>query len=141
MARSRSYSEALRFKTIQERYEYLRLGADVGSATFGFDRYINQRFYGSKEWRDARNKVIVRDGGWDLGIEGYPCGYTPTVHHINPVTLDQLDDGDPALFDPDNLILCSCDTHRAIHYGPTKLVTQEVIERTPWDTCPWRKPG
>lgn len=136
--RCRSYSELRGIRSLQERYEYLRLDGSVGDTTFGFDRYLNQRFYRSPEWKSARNQVLIRDEGWDLGIDGYPVGYRPTVHHMNPVTLEQLDVGDPDLFNPEFLILCSSDTHNAIHYGPKRLIKPELIERAPFDTCPWK---
>lgn len=135
----RSYSELIKIPTLQERYEYLRLGGDVGNATFGFDRYLNQIFYKSYDWIRARNKVLIRDGGWDLGIEGYPSGFRPVVHHMNPITLELVESGDPDLINPEYLVLCSFDTHNAIHFGPTRKVKPEFAERTPWDTCPWRK--
>lgn len=133
----KSYQELTRFKTLQERYEYLRFGAEVGAATFGFDRYLNQAFYRSKQWREVRTKVILRDEGCDLGVVGYPCIYRGVVHHINPITLEQVEEGDPIIFDMNNLVLCTEDTHRAIHYGPKRQLDPVVLERRPNDQCPW----
>lgn len=133
----RSYLEVSRLKTFQERYEYLKLGARIGKETFGMDRYVNQVFYQSREWRQARTKVIVRDEGFDLGIEGYPCGFGSIVHHINPITVEQIVNADPIIFDLNNLILCSVDTHDMIHFGGDAPYHQELVERKPNDQCPW----
>lgn len=133
----RSYDELAKLKTLQERYEYLRLDGHVGAVTFGFDRYLNQAFYRSREWREVRIKVILRDEGCDLGVLGYPCTHRGMIHHINPIALEQVEAGDPIILDMNNLILCSYDTHQAIHYGPKRTVCAGPVERKPNDQCPW----
>lgn len=134
----RSYRELIALSTFEERYEYLRIAQQVGVETFGFSRYLNQRLYSSIEWRNLRHQIVVRDDGCDLAMNGYPVGDRGVIHHINPITLDQLTHGDDAIFDPDNLILCSWKTHQAIHYGSIDQLTIKPIERRPGDTCPWR---
>lgn len=134
----KSYSELILLPTIRERFEYLRLDGHVGMATFGFDRYLNQALYRSKEWRRLRRDIIVRDNGCDLGLEGYPCGHRAIVHHINPIREEQVIDRDPMVLDPENLILCSYQTHNMIHYGNVEGIAQEVPERYPNDTILWR---
>lgn len=134
----RSYRELLQLSTFEERYEYLRLNGQVGIATFGFDRYLNQKFYKSIEWKELRNKIIIRDDGCDLGVFSMPCFGRAIVHHINPISEEDLIYGADSIFDPDNLILCSLQTHNAIHYGDPSGLRQDYIERHPNDTCPWR---
>lgn len=134
----KNYSELSKLQTFQERYAYLKLAAKIGAETFGSERYVNQTFYQSREWRQVRTKVIVRDNGCDLGVEGYPCGYAPVVHHINPITMDQILNGDLAIFDLENLILCSFDTHDMIHFGGADPYLPDLIERKPNDQSPWR---
>lgn len=134
----RTYQELSRFATIQERYEYLRLDADVGCVTFGSARFKNQWFYRSREWRDVRNAIIYRDGGCDLGVAGFDIQSRGTVHHINPITEMDLEDRSPKLLDPNNLILCTHQTHNAIHYGDARMLPQEHVERFEGDTVPWR---
>lgn len=134
----RCYSEMKELRTIQERYEYLKLGGEVGSKTFGFDRYLNQVFYRSREWRRVRDIVTCRDEGWDLGVLGYPCGWNAAIHHMNPVRREQLLNGDPDLLNPEYLVLVSFDTHEKIHYGDLGLQTLEPIVRAPNDQVPWR---
>lgn len=131
-----NYRELLLLPTIEERIAYLQRRQKVGDRTFGGDRYFNQVFYRSKEWRLIRNEIIIRDGGWDLAVEGYPVGDRGYIHHIEPITMDQLRNGASTLFDSDNLILCSHDTHNAIHYGMT-VSSKEFIERRPGDTKLW----
>lgn len=131
-----NYRELLLLSTIEERIHYLQRRQRVGDRTFGGDRYFSQAFYQSKEWRLIRNDVIVRDGGWDLAVQGYPVGDRGYIHHIEPITMDQLRHGDSALFDPDNLILCSHATHNAIHYGKT-VTKRDLVERRPGDTKFW----
>lgn len=135
---ARSYSELVRLPTMQERYEYLRLSSAPGEVTFGSSRYLNQKLYTSTEWTQVRQKIIVRDQGFDLGVEGYSAGWKPTIHHINPITLEQILEGDPSIFDPENLILCSHDTHNAIHFGAPQDRSQMPVERRPGDTILWR---
>ena len=137
MTKIRTYSELRRLPTILERFEYLRLRGEVGSATFGHDRWANQFFYKSKEWRDARDYVIVRDNGCDLGVPGYEIHEDLLVHHMNPLTHEALERGDPDLVDPEFLITTSLLTHNAIHYGDISLLPRELIPRRPGDTTLW----
>lgn len=126
----------LALKTFQERYNYLRLDGDVGIETFGFDRYVNQNLYRSPEWKSIRREVIIRDQGCDLAMFGYTLYGRLIVHHINPLTLEQIENRDPAVFDMNNLVLTCIDTHNAIHYGEVRDFSGP-IERMPNDTCPW----
>lgn len=134
----KSYKELSRLKTFEERYEYLRLTSFVGVETFGFDRYLNQILYKSYEWKKIRNKVIVRDEGCDLGIKGREIYDKIIIHHINPVTSEDIQVGDPKVFDMDNLVCTSNNTHLAIHYSDNTLLVKDPIERRPGDTIPWR---
>lgn len=134
----RSYRELLQLSTFEERYDYLRLYERVGVATFGFDRWLNQRLYHSLEWKELRNKIIVRDEGCDLAFPTMPCFGRAIVHHMNPLTEEMLIHGDDSIFDPENLILCSLQTHNAIHFGDPSKLRQDYVERRPNDTCPWR---
>lgn len=135
--RVRSYSEMIQRSTFLERYEYLRLRSSVGEVTFGFDRWINQQFYRSVEWKQARDKVIVRDLGADLGITGYEIFDRIIIHHMNPIRLEDLDAGDPDIFDPEYLITTTHNTHNAIHYGDSSLLPKPFVERHPGDTKLW----
>lgn len=139
MSKHRTYSDLIRLDTYEERYNYLKLLGTPGRETFGFARRINQAFYQSKEWRKARLRVIARDGGYDMGVEGYPTGPAPIVHHMNPLTEEDIVSGDPAIFDPEFLICVSHNTHNAIHYGSFDLLPQPVVDRSPGDTAPWRQ--
>lgn len=137
----RTYSELRRLSTFEDRYRYLRLSGIVGESTFGFDRYLNQMFYQSGEWKRARNRVIIRDNGCDLGIEGREIQGSIIIHHMNPVPVEELrfrgynfED----LLDPEYLISTVLNTHNAIHYGDERLLLRDPIERTRNDTCPWR---
>lgn len=132
----KTYRGLLEFDSLYDRFEYLRLDGRVGSETFGFDRYLNQAFYFSKEWRRARREAIVRDDGLDLGVEGYPIGGRVYVHHINPVTPEDLLEGSSKLVDLNNLICVSQITHEAIHYGDQSLLPK-LVEREPGDTTLW----
>lgn len=134
----RTYQELMRLPSFEERYDYLRLDGSVGIETFGFDRWLNQRLYKSLEWKQLRNKIIVRDEGNDLAFIGKPCFGRAIVHHMNPITEEELIHGDKCVFDPENLILCSLQTHNAIHFGNPNGLRQDYIERRPNDTCPWR---
>ena len=135
--RIRTYQELSRLETFDERYDYLKLGGQVGEATFGFDRWVNQRFYQSREWKLVRNRVIVRDDGCDLGVPGYEIEVKLLVHHINPLTPDDLEYGESWIFDPEFLITTSKMTHNAIHYGDKSLLPQPHVERKPGDTRLW----
>lgn len=120
-----------------ERYEYLRLGGDVGRSTFGFDRYINQRFYTSSEWKEVRRYVIIRDNGCDLGFDGYDIQVGPLIHHMNPMTQDDILHKEDWILDPEFLITTTHNTHNAIHYGDSNLLPKTVVERTYNDTKLW----
>lgn len=137
----RTYSELILLPTFAERYEYLKLlDGKIGAETFGQSRYINQAFYQSPEWKHLRDQIIVRDLGCDLGVEGYDIMKSAYIHHINPVTRDQLINRDPIAWSPENLITVSFHTHNAIHFGThPPLGAIDPVERTPNDTCPWRK--
>lgn len=132
------YSELMLLPTLEERIRYLQRCQKLGDRTFGGDRYLNQAFYHSYEWKQVRHSIIVRDNGCDLAVDGYPVGGRGYIHHINPITVDQLTHGNDALFDPENLILCSHKTHNTIHYGNENSIPKPIIERRPGDTCPWR---
>lgn len=134
----KSYRNLILLPTILDRFEYLRIKANVGDSTFGFDRFINQDFYQSREWRQVRMKVIARDEGCDLGVHEYPIGGKVIIHHINPITADDIENASDLLFDMDNLICVSESTHNAIHFGDETLLPAEPIIRMPGDTCPWR---
>lgn len=133
----RTYSEVVRRSTFEERYEYLKLGGSVGAATAGFDRWINQEFYRSREWKSLRQDVILRDGGCDLGVPGHEIQRKALVHHINPVTVRDIVDGLHWILNPEYLITVSHDTHNAIHYGDASLLPKEHVERSPGDTRVW----
>lgn len=134
----RTYSELRRLKTLEERYKYLRLHARVGDSTFGFDRYINQQFYRSTQWRRVRDQVIVRDNGCDLGIEGHEIYEGLYIHHMNRMTVDDISSGDPNILDPEFLITVTHKTHNAIHYGDERLLPRQLVERRPGDTNLWQ---
>lgn len=133
----KSYSDLRRLDTIQERYDYLKIGGSVGATTFGSDRWINQRFYSSGVWRRARDQVIVRDGGCDLGIEEYQIHKGLYIHHMNPLTVDQLREGDDSILDPEFLITVAFKTHNAIHYGDDSLLPRPPVVRRAGDTKLW----
>ena len=134
----RTYSELIRLATFGERVKYLRLSGMVGQDTFGFDRYLNQMFYRDGAWKRIRREVILRDNGYDLGCEDRPIGHTIVVHHIEPMTKEDVLARSELLLNPDNLICCSPETHRLIHYGLEADTETLPLERTPFDTCPWR---
>lgn len=137
MTRVRTYSELRRFDTFEERYEYLRLGGGVGESTFGFDRYINQAFYRSSLWKQVRNQVIVRDNGYDLGIPDRPINGSLLVHHINPMSVDDLIHHEEWVLNPEYLITTTHDTHNAIHYGDQSLLKKPFTPRQMGDTKLW----
>ena len=134
----RTYSELIAFPAFEERYEYLRLNGRVGEETFGFERYLNQVFYKSKEWRSIRDYVIARDNGCDLGMEGYEIRGQILIHHINPITKEDILQRRDVLLNPEYLITTVKNTHDAIHYGDINLLVTAPIERKKNDTCPWR---
>jgi len=133
----RSYPELLGFKTFEERFEYLALKARVAEPTFGFERWMNQTFYRSREWRDLRHEIIARDESCDLGIPGFEIYDRPIIHHIIPMTVEHLEEGHPLITDPDNLITTTHNTHNAIHYGDKSLLRLPLVERRPGDTKLW----
>lgn len=133
----RRYSELKALETFEDRFDYLVIGGRVGEDTFGFDRYINQSFYTSKEWRDVRNEVIVRDLGCDLGIRGREINGALVIHHINPMTADDIVHGESWILDPEFLITTTKSTHNAIHYGNRSGLAQPFVERAPGDTKLW----
>ena len=135
----RTYSELSQLATFEERYRYLRLGGRVGKETFGFDRWINQMFYRDPEWLKVRDIVIMRDNGCDLGIEGREIYSRIIVHHMNPITKADILDRSKFLLDPEYLICTVKNTHDAIHYGDENLLITLPMERSPNDTCPWRR--
>lgn len=135
--RIRTYSDLQRLHTIEERFEYLRLSGEVAARTFGSERYVNQVFYTSKLWRDARTFVIARDNGCDLGIEDYPVVDKIYVHHLNPMTVEQIQSGDASILDPEFLISVTHRTHNGIHYGDASALPRRIVERRPGDTKLW----
>ena len=137
MTGTKSYSELISFSTFLDRYRYLKLGGRIGEETFGFDRYLNQALYKSPEWRRARDEVIIRDNGCDLGLDGYEIYDKILIHHINPITRRMIQDRDPEIFDLENLICVSHNTHNAIHYGDESLLPILQVERYKGDTKLW----
>lgn len=136
----KSYSELSQLETFEERFEYLRLDGIVGKDTFGFDRIFNQKFYRSEEWKQVRDFVIVRDNGCDLGIEGHKIfGNRIIIHHMNPISIDDIRHSTRNLLDPEYLITTIHRTHNAIHYGDEDQLIKAPIERVRNDTCPWRR--
>lgn len=137
--RIRSYSDLRRLSTFEERYNYLCLNGRVGQDTFGFDRIFNQIFYRSREWKSVRDEVIIRDNGCDLGVEGYEINGRILIHHMNPISLDDIRENTDFLMNPEYLISTSHSTHNAIHYGDESLIIKAPVERRPNDTCPWKR--
>lgn len=135
----KTYSELITLPTFEERFRYLKLSGAVGRETFGFDRYLNQVFYNSRRWKAARDYVIVRDNGCDLAMEGHEIYGKIYIHHMNPVTLDDIIHESEFLTDPEFLISTIHNTHNAIHYGDESLLVTAPIERSRNDTCPWRR--
>ena len=135
----KTYSELITIPTFIERFEYLKIGGAVGAATFGHDRYLNQILYNSEEWKRFRREIIIRDNACDLACEDYEIFKYVIVHHINPITVEDVINRNPMIFDPENVVCTSLRTHNAIHYGDKDLLITEPIIRTPNDTCPWRQ--
>lgn len=135
----RTYSELILLPTFEERYRYLRLQGKIGESTFGFDRYLNQVFYRSQRWKAVRDHVIIRDNGCDLGIEGREIHGPILVHHMNPLTIYDIEHETDYLLDPEFLISTILTTHNAIHYGDESLLLLDPVERSRNDTCPWRR--
>jgi len=134
----RTYSELIKLPTFEERYRYLRLGGRVGEDTFGFDRYLNQIFYKSDEWKSVRDFVIIRDNGCDLAMEGREIPSRILVHHMNPISVDDIVRRSEILLDPEFLVCTIKNTHDAIHYGDESLLFTMPTERRKNDTCPWK---
>ena len=134
----RTYSELITLSTFEERYKYLQLSSSIGEETFGFDRYLNQNFYRSKEWKRIRDFVIIRDNGCDLGVEDRTIHGKIIIHHMNPIRTKDIQDVSDYLLNPEYLICTTHQTHNAIHYGDENLLVRNPIERIANDTCPWR---
>lgn len=139
MSMNRCYSELITLPTFIERFRYLKLDGSVGMDTFGHDRWLNQVLYRSSEWKHFRNGIIVRDNGCDLGDEDRPIFGKILIHHINPLTIEDVLNRDPKIFDEENVICTQLITHNAIHYGDESILYQEPITRKPNDTCPWKQ--
>ena len=134
----KSYSELITLPTFEERFEYLRLNGTVGSETIGHNRYLNQTLYRSPEWKRFRHKIIIRDNGCDLACEGYEIYEKVLIHHINPITIKDILERNPMVFDPENVVCTILNTHNAIHFGDDSLIIKAPIQRHKNDTCPWR---
>ena len=134
----RTYSELVKYDSFEERFEYLKLNGVVSEETFGFDRYLNQIFYNSPEWKRIRNEVIIRDNGCDLGMYEYEIFGNIIIHHMNPIRVEDIENRNPDILNPEFLISCSFQTHNAIHYGDIDLLPRGIIVRHPNDTCPWK---
>lgn len=135
---TRTFRELSKLKTFEERYQYLRVNGVVGESTFGYDRYLNQILYTSKRWKNLRDDIIIRDNGCDLGIDDYKIYGRIIIHHMNPITIEDVEFEKDIVFDPEFLICTTLDTHNAIHYGNVSLLKKDLIERKKNDTCPWR---
>jgi hypothetical protein len=133
----RSYSELIKLETFQERFDYLILRSEIGVATFGFDRYLNQKFYTSTQWRQLRHQIIVRDNGCDLGLSGYEIFHRAIIHHMNPMTVDAIVYGEEDILDPEYLITTTHKTHNAIHFGNENLLPKLSVDRASGDTKLW----
>lgn len=136
---TRTYTELIRLHTFEERFKYLQLNGTVGKDTFGFDRYLNQIFYRSPEWKHVRDLVIFRDNGCDLGVEGYDIHGKIYIHHMNPILVEDIETQSEFLLNPEFLITTTHSTHNAIHYGNEDLLMIAPVERTRNDTCPWKR--
>lgn len=136
---NRCYSELITIPTFKERFKYLQLDGNVGIKTFGYDRYLNQMLYHSDEWKTCRRDIIIRDNGCDLACEGFDIHGRILIHHIKPISVEDILKRNPIVFDPENLICVTHDTHNAIHYGDESLLVIAPVERTKNDTCPWKR--
>lgn len=134
----KTYKAMRMLQTFEERFDYLKLQGLVGAETFGHNRYLNQAFYRSPKWKKARREAIIRDNGCDLGVDGYEIVDEIIVHHLNPITEEDLMSDTPTLYDLNNLVCVSHSTHNALHYGDASLIPKLPVERTPNDTCPWK---
>lgn len=136
----KTYSELSKLLTFEERFRYLMLDGVVGETTFGYERYINQKFYNTREWRSLRRDIIIRDNGCDLGVDGFSIPNKIIIHHMNPIDVSDIVECSEYLMNPEYLICVSLRTHNAIHYGDDSILLEnDIIERKPNDTCPWRK--
>ena len=135
----KTYSELIASPTFEERFKYLQLNGSVGRDTFGFDRYMNQVLYRSQKWKRIRDEIIIRDNGCDLACEGYEIHGRIKIHHMNPLTIEDIEKETEFLFNPEFLISTTHNTHNAIHYGDENLLVTMPIERSKYDTCPWRR--
>ena len=136
----KSYSEMTTMSEFDDRFRYAKLDGQVGKDTFGFDRYLNQQFYRSKEWKRLRDQIIIRDNGCDLGVLGHEISGKIYIHHLNPLSPEDITESTEKLFDPDNLVCVSAETHNAIHYGDESILEKnKIVERSPGDTCPWKR--
>lgn len=135
----KTYSELISFKTFEERFRYLKLNGMVGEETFGFKRWLNQEFYHSEEWLRFRDKIIIRDEGCDLAVDGYEIFGSVIIHHLNPISYEDILNRNPCIFDPNNVVCTKLLTHNAIHYGDEGLLVGILPERRPNDTCPWKQ--
>lgn len=139
MRNKKYYSDLIKLQTYEERFKYLEIGGHIGIESFGYDRYLNQQLYRSPEWKKVRDQVILRDNGMDLGLDGYPVKGKIVIHHINPISIEDVLNCNPDIFNPEYLISCDLLTHNAIHYGNELYLNRfKVIERKPNDTIPWR---
>lgn len=137
--KSKSYSELILLPTLEERLDYLRLNGHIGEQTFGVDRYLNQMIYSSSQWKSFRRQIIIRDAGCDLALPDWEIHGNIYIHHINPLTVDDVLNDSPLIYDPDNAVCCSYDMHYAIHYGKKEDINRFIpVERKPNDTCPWK---
>lgn len=135
----KTYTELMQLHSFEDRFRYLKLNGIVANETFGFDRYLNQRFYKSAEWRQVREQVIIRDQGCDLGCIDHPIFGNIIIHHMNPISLDDIENNPEVLLDPEFLICVSLETHNALHYGDESILNKNrLVERKPGDTIPWR---
>lgn len=133
----KTYSELSSIRSFSERFDYLKLSGSVGTDTFGWSRYLNQALYSSPKWRKLRRDIIIRDDGNDMGLDGYPIFGRIVVHHLNPITPEDIELARSVVFDPENLVCVSFDTHEAIHYGSDSLLPKDYVPRTPGDTKLW----
>jgi hypothetical protein len=136
----RTYSELVHLPTFEERFRYLKLTGSVGKATFGYDRYLNQNFYKSNEWKRLRNEIIVRDNGCEMSLDGFEIGGKIFIHHMNPINEEDIVNNTDYLLNPEYLVCVSHDVHNAIHYGDDSILRAKIfVERRPNDTCPWKE--
>lgn len=137
----KTYSKLISIPTYEERFKYLQIKNAIGKDTFGYDRYLNQILYHSSEWKRLRNEIIIRDNGCDLAFDGYEINSRILIHHLNPITVDDVKNRSPMVFDPENLVCVTHNTHNAIHYGDDNLLIKSPVIRSVNDTCPWKQIG